>query len=65
MKIFPVEVELFHGDGETDRHTGMTKLITLRTRLKGEDHYIYIDVCFHKGNKCGKRTCRYFIEDNT
>jgi hypothetical protein len=27
MKIRPVEAELFHIDGRTDRETGMTKLI--------------------------------------
>ena len=26
MKIFPVEAELFHVDGRTDRQTDMTKL---------------------------------------
>ena len=27
MKLLPVGAELFHADGETDRQTGMTKLI--------------------------------------
>ena len=27
MKIWPVEVELFHADGQADRQTDMTKLI--------------------------------------
>ena len=42
VKIRPVGAELFHADGQTDRRTGMTKLIdafrTFRNAPKNSSH---------------------------
>ena len=35
-KILPVGADLFHADGQTDRQTGMTKLIVAFAILRNE-----------------------------